>query len=334
MNVSTEEKENNNVKNNSGDHHYFTQTPRIVWAFSRTPYDLTLWQTIKDIAGDNGECYISTPDLAVLAMMSAGQCQESRAYLLECGLLTGDIRKDPGYPLAVWHLSIPDLWEKSTTWSANHKSISARLKHKSEQRAALVEQRQKAREEKEKNGHSPAEMSGHSPAERGHSPAEKPHTPAETKKIIQVEQKEEGGKKAAPPAALGMDWQIAAGVEQVQLPTEAELQDAKVSNALELFPQEHKELVRAFVLATGIFPIKDDVSGWCKAFRDQKNRTGLVPESVTRACEQMFTDGLTIKDPFSVVGVAGSLRASQSHRPRQTVPATIPADDWRRSITL
>ncbi len=52
--------------------------------------------------------------------------------------------------------------------------------------------------------------------------------------------------------------------------------ETRVVNACDLFPQEHRELVRAFVLATGIFPIKSDVSGWCRAFRDQKARTGLV----------------------------------------------------------
>jgi len=328
----TDNAEKNRVKNNSGDHFYFTQTPRIVWAFSRTPYDLALWQTIKDIAGDNGECYISTPDLAILAMMSVGQCSESRTYLLKCGLLQGEVRKDPGYPLAVWHLSIPDLWEKSTGWSANHKSISSRLKYKSEQRAAVIEQRQKARLEKAKNSLLPAEMSDNSPAEIGHSPDEKPQPPAEIKKSNQEEHKEDGGK-AAPPAIWGIDWQIAAGVETVTIASDEEQQEARIANAVELFPQEHKELVRAFVLATGIFPIKDDVSGWCKAFRDQKNRTGLTPESVAKACAQMFGDELTIKDPFSVVGVAGSLLKNPARR-SVPPPAQIPADDWRRSITL
>ncbi len=330
---STDDNEKNRVKNNSGDHHYFTQTPRIVWAFSRTPYDLALWQTIKDIAGDNGECYISTPDLAVLAMMSVGQCSESRAYLLKCGLLEGQVRKDPGYPLAVWHLSIPDLWEKSTDWSAKNKSISTRLKYKSEQRAALIEQRQKARDEKAKNGLSPAERSDNSPAERGLSPAEKTPSPAETKNIKQEEHKEDGAK-TAPPAAWGIDWQIAAGVETVTLPSDEELQEARIANAVEQFPQEHKELVRAFVLATGIFPIREDVSGWCKAFSDQKIRTGLAPENVTMACTQMFADGLTIKDPFSVVGVAGSLRASNQRKPNRIAPTQISAGDWRNGIRL
>lgn len=327
-------KENNRVKNDSGDHHYFTQTPRIVWALSRTPFDLALWQTVKDIAGENGECYISTPDLAVLAMMSVGQCHESRAYLMDCGLLKGEKRKDPGYPLEVWHLSIPDLWEKSTAWSASHKSIYTRIAYKSAQRAALVIQRKKVRAEKEKKeGHSPAERSGHSPAERGHSPAEKPLPPAEIKNIKQEEPKEDGGK-AAPPAAWELGWQLAAGVETVTLPNEEELFQAKVANAVELFPQEHKELVRAFVIASGIYPIKDDVSKWCMALRDQKARTGLSAENIIQACQKMFADGLTVKDILSVVGVAGGLRTAAAHRPNPIVPTPIKADDWRKGIRL
>ncbi len=330
--MSNEPEENNRVKNDSGDHHYFTQTPRIVWAYSRTPYDLALWQTIKDIAGDNGECFISTPDLAVLAMMSAGQCHESRAYLLKCGLLTGDVRKDPGYPLAVWHLSIPDLWEKSTAWSAKHKSISSRLTYKGEQRKRLAESRAAAREKKV--GRSPAEMSDHSAGERPHSPAEKPHSPAETKNIKQEEAKEDGAKPA-PPASWGVAWQLAAGVEEVKLPSDEEVLDARIANAVEMFPQEHKELVRAFILATGIFPINDDVSGWCKAFRDQKNRTGLAPENITMACKKAFADGLTIVSPFSVVGSAGSLRQAEKLRPNiPPKPAQVPDSDWRRQIRL
>ncbi|MBK8467710.1 MAG: hypothetical protein IPL32_17995 [Chloracidobacterium sp.] len=326
--------EKNRVKNDSGDHHYFTQTPRIVWAYSRTPYDLALWQTIKDIAGDNGECFISTPDLAVLAMMSVGQCSESRNYLLKCGLLVGEIRKDPGYPLAVWHLSIPDLWEKSTAWSGKHKSIATRLKYKSEQREKIVKAREAARTEKAKRGLSPAEMSDLSPAERPLSPTERPPSPGEIKNIKQEDPKEDGAQ-AAPPAAWGVAWQLAAGVEEVVLPSEEEMQDARVSNAVEMFPQEHKELVRAFILETGIFPVNDDVSGWCKAFRDQKIRTGLSAENVTMACRKLFAEGLTIVNPFSIVGTAGSMRQAEPRKPNQPPPPIqVPENDWRKQIRL
>ena len=38
------------VKDESNDHKYFIITPRIVKAFSRNPYDLALWDTVKDIS--------------------------------------------------------------------------------------------------------------------------------------------------------------------------------------------------------------------------------------------------------------------------------------------
>ncbi|MBI5954401.1 MAG: hypothetical protein HY865_22315 [Chloroflexi bacterium] len=142
------------------------------------------------------------------------------------------------------------------------------------------------------------------------------------------------GASATPPPAWGVEWQLAADVETVTLPTEEEQQNAKIANAVEMFPQEHKELVRAFVAATGIFPLKQDIAGWCSAFRDQKARTGLAPENIARACAKMFAEGLTIKDPFSVVGVAGSLRAADAQKPPRIVPKTIPVDDWRKQIRL
>jgi len=116
----------------------------------------------------------------------------------------------------------------------------------------------------------------------------------------------EGGKKT-PPSEWGLTWQLAAGVKEVVLPDEDQAAQAKISNAVELFPQAYKELARAFILATGIFPIKSDVGGWCKAFRDQDVRTGLTPDDIAQACKQMFNDKLTIKDPFSVMGVAGNI---------------------------
>lgn len=88
--------EQNAITDNSEDGKYFTITPRLVWVLSRDPYDYTLWGVIKDIAGKKGECYLSTPDLATLAMMSEGKVSTSRAYLIEKGLLKGQIKRDPG----------------------------------------------------------------------------------------------------------------------------------------------------------------------------------------------------------------------------------------------
>jgi len=117
----------NKLSDNSQDKKYFTITPRLVHALSRDPYDYTLWCTIKDIAGEHGECILSTEDLAALAMMSAGKASQSRKHLLGIGLLTGEIRRDIGYPQPVWHLSVPDLWEENVAWANDHPTLQDRI---------------------------------------------------------------------------------------------------------------------------------------------------------------------------------------------------------------
>jgi hypothetical protein len=98
---------NTQVTDESQDQKYFTITPRLVWAFSRNPFDYTLWSTIKGIAGDAGECFLTTDDLAILSMMSTGQVSLSRKHWMKLGFLFGDFRRDPGYPQPVWHMRVP-----------------------------------------------------------------------------------------------------------------------------------------------------------------------------------------------------------------------------------
>jgi len=115
------------VRDESNDRRYFTITPRIVKAYARNPHDLALWETIKDVAGEAGECYLNTEQLAILGGMSTGQISNSRKYWLKIGFLKGETRKDPGYPQAVWHLSVPDLWAKNIEWCEKHPKIEDRL---------------------------------------------------------------------------------------------------------------------------------------------------------------------------------------------------------------
>jgi len=63
---------------------------------SRTPYDKVLWDVIKGVAGDDGECILSREDLAALAMMSTGQVSRCSKYLMSVGLLYGKFKRDPG----------------------------------------------------------------------------------------------------------------------------------------------------------------------------------------------------------------------------------------------
>lgn len=115
------------VKDQSNDKRYFTITPRIVKAYARTPHDLALWETVKDIAGEDGECYLNTEQLAILCGASAGQVSNSRKYWLKIGFLKGEIRKDPGYSQAVWHLTVPDIWKQNVEWCEKHPKIEDRL---------------------------------------------------------------------------------------------------------------------------------------------------------------------------------------------------------------
>ncbi len=77
------------ISDTSSDRKYFTVTPQLVWALSRTPDDKVLWDVIKGVAGDKGECILSREDLASLAMMSTGQVSRCSKYLMSAGLPFG-----------------------------------------------------------------------------------------------------------------------------------------------------------------------------------------------------------------------------------------------------
>ncbi len=128
---------NNKVEDDSQDKKYFILTPQIVWALCRDPYDFTLWNVIKMVAAEKGECYISTENLATLAMMSTGKVSESRQYLIKVGLLKGEIRKELEYPQPVWHLRVPDLWPKNVEWRQKFDAIKDRVAYKIEQKDSL-----------------------------------------------------------------------------------------------------------------------------------------------------------------------------------------------------
>jgi hypothetical protein len=119
--------ENVRFKDESNDKKYFTITPRIVKEYARNSHDLALWETVKDVAGESGECYLNTEQLAILSGISTGQVSNSRKYWVKIGFLKGEIRKDPGYSQGVWHLSVPDIWAKNIMWCEKHPKIEDRL---------------------------------------------------------------------------------------------------------------------------------------------------------------------------------------------------------------
>lgn len=318
----------------SQDQKYFTITPRLVWALARNPYDYTLWGTIKGIAGEAGECYLSTEDLATLSMMSAGQVSDSRKYWMETGLLRGDFRRDPGYPQPVWHLRVPNFWAANIEWATKHAGLKDRVTFKREQLDKIREARESEKKAREvaKNAQNSLHVVKPSPGDGGVTYGDGGVTPGDAKNIHKKNQKDNLAK-IAPQTTWDPAWALAAG-QAPQPPTEAELQAAKLADAVNMFHSNYQDLAKAFILATGIFPLDKDVSGWSLAFKDQIARTGLSPADITAACQNMTSDKLTIKDPFSVVGTAGNLHTANSRTPVSLPASALPANDWRMQIKL
>jgi len=150
----------NKIKDRSNDRIYRIETPQIVWSICADIYEFMLWTVIKMIAGEAGECYLSTDDLAAAAMMSTGKASQCRKSLIKKGLIEGEIRKDPGYPQPVWHLMIPDLWPRNVSWRQKHNSLLDRIVAKREQRQSLHQMKASSDEE------------GPPPGEEGPSPGE------------------------------------------------------------------------------------------------------------------------------------------------------------------
>ncbi len=115
------------VEDKSNDKGYFTNMPRLILVMSRTPHDFAFYQVVKEIAGESGECYVGTEDLAKLSKMSMGQVSKSRKYWIEMGFMEGEVRRDPNCAQKVFHLRILDVWAQNTTWCLEHAKISSRI---------------------------------------------------------------------------------------------------------------------------------------------------------------------------------------------------------------
>lgn len=175
--------EKTKVKDESNDHIYFTVTPRLVWAMADDPDEYTFWCVVKDIAGEKGECILARDDLAALAMISGGKASQCRDNLINKRLLLGEFKRDPGYPQAVWHLSVPDFWEANTRWARRYPKISDRIDYKKEQLQKLKELRKEA---SRADGSQKA-----SPDDRGVSPDDERISPDDAKKNVLKNQEEE-----------------------------------------------------------------------------------------------------------------------------------------------
>lgn len=166
----------NKLIDGSNDRKHFTVIPRIVWALCSDPYELALWMVIKDIAGESGECILGTPELASMAMMSAGKVHSCRKSLIDKGLIQGTVVRDPGYPQPVWHLTIPDLWSANSTWCEHFPTIRERIDFKAKKSVHHMNDFSKNSRER-------------SPGEKGTTPGERGTTPGERKKNLKEDLK-------------------------------------------------------------------------------------------------------------------------------------------------
>ncbi len=123
--------ENNVIRDRSGDPKYYVRYPRMVWAKAQNTSEITLWLVLKQIAGERGECWVSTNNLAKLAMMSVSMVQRSRKALLAAGVIEGRLIGKKGNK--VWYITIPNLWEENTRWAEAHLPIKDRAEFKSQQ---------------------------------------------------------------------------------------------------------------------------------------------------------------------------------------------------------
>ncbi len=308
--------EQHRIEDKSNDRKYYVTLPRLVFYKSASVYDLALYFAIKDIAGEDGECTISTPDLAGLAMMSVGQVSKSRKFLIETGLLEGEVRRDPGYQQPVWHLRIPDIWQENITWCKEHPKIKDRLEYRAGQLSQGESGGEPSPGETLTNELSPGEK-GTTPGEKGTTPGEKGTTPGETKNILKEDPKEEskevqGANAPAPlvrnPGAFAALQSFEKNKGQVDYST---------------FPEDVREIIREFCRLWRLHPPAPGRKGgefacWLTEARELADACGEFGlKALEKAASDYFELDLdkrfTVARPGSVVrwvrATAGKLRA-------------------------
>jgi len=177
--------EQNYTHDGSNDRKYYTTTPNLVRLKSRSPYDYMLWCTIKELVGETGECYICTENLATLAMMSTGKVCDSRAYLIECGLLDGELkRRDSGdrKTKPTWHLTIPDIWAENIQAAQDLPTFGDKINQKKKQKAALKAEKSLAKSKESSPHESIRESSPHESIRESSPHESKESSPRESNK--------------------------------------------------------------------------------------------------------------------------------------------------------
>lgn len=125
-------REVNRIVDESGDPKYYVRIPRLIWATARDTYDYTFYAVVKDIAGENGECWLGTESLASLCKMSEGKAADCREFWLTTGYISGELHSTG--ERSVWHLKVKNIWDENTRWSENNPTIDDRLDHAAEQK--------------------------------------------------------------------------------------------------------------------------------------------------------------------------------------------------------
>ena len=101
--------------NKSNDRKYFTIIPNILWTedLGLSAHDLILYATIKKVAGDAGQCFMSTRRLAQEARMSVGQVSKSKQKLVSADLIEiiTKRRNAKGWPID--HITVTDIWKRN-----------------------------------------------------------------------------------------------------------------------------------------------------------------------------------------------------------------------------
>jgi len=110
-------------------HKFYTEIPHLAHFLCNTPFELALYHSLRMVAGETGECWLSTRKLAALSRMGTATVSRCRQKLIEYGLIEGDMYQDEslGHGQAVWHITIPDIWEKNLKWREAHNSLNERI---------------------------------------------------------------------------------------------------------------------------------------------------------------------------------------------------------------
>lgn len=114
------------IQDDSGDKRYFTIIPNYILNHS-TVYDRDLYIQMKRIAGENGSCWMSIPNLAERMGVSDNRVKKSLKYLIEHGWIEYIGKKlipTLGGNQYTNEYRIVDLWQKNITHYENVKGGS------------------------------------------------------------------------------------------------------------------------------------------------------------------------------------------------------------------